>query len=73
MTEVKRKGRGPGKKPAMIGVSLRISTPVLEWYKHNFPEDFTSVMRTVLEDFQREVEAQRAELRSIVGLTSDVR
>lgn len=47
----KRKGRGPGKKPAMTGLSLRIPVPILDWYKETYPTDHTAVMRRVLEDF----------------------
>ena len=35
--EKKRKGRGPGKKPALFNTSVRLSKEVIEYFENNFP------------------------------------
>lgn len=35
--EKKRKGRGPGKKPALFNTSVRLPKEVLEYFERNFP------------------------------------
>ena len=35
--EKKRKGRGPGKKPALFNTSVRLPKDVLEYFERNFP------------------------------------
>lgn len=35
--EKRRKGRGPGKKPALFNTSVRLPKEVLEYFERNFP------------------------------------
>jgi len=44
----KRKGRGKGKKPALVSTSIRLTVEVHEWFKANHPHDMQSAMRAVL-------------------------
>lgn len=44
----KRKGRGKGKKPAMVGTSVRVPEYVLSWFKLNHPHNLQSALREVL-------------------------
>ena len=46
--ETKRRGRGPGKKPKMAHVSMRISQETFDYYKH-FANP-TVTMRDVLSE-----------------------
>ena len=51
MEEVKRKGRGKGKKPPMISTSIRLSTEIVEFFKGKYPQKWQSEMRKVLVNF----------------------
>jgi hypothetical protein len=44
----KRKGRGKGKKPSMLGTSIRLPEYVHTWFKSNHPYDMQSAIRAVL-------------------------
>lgn len=47
----KRKGRGPAKKPRLVGTSLRLPAYVLEFYRTEFPFHMQLQMRAVLTKF----------------------
>jgi len=51
--EPKRKGRGPGKKPALICTSIRLSKEVMDYFDSNFPYTKQAKMREVLEEYVR--------------------
>lgn len=44
----KRKGRGPGKKPALNCTSLRLPKEVLEYFETHYPHSKQVKMREVL-------------------------
>ena len=44
----KRKGRGPGKKPALNCTSLRLPREVLEYFETHYPHSKQVKMREVL-------------------------
>jgi hypothetical protein len=46
-----RRGRGPGKKPAMVHVSLRIPAETLDFYKRS--GQATNAMREALIEFAK--------------------
>ena len=48
MTEVVKKGRGLGKKPAMLNTSIRMDIETLEWYKAYYGNNMQKIMREVL-------------------------
>ena len=49
MTEdTKRKGRGPGKKPALVCTSLRLPRYVMEYFNTHYPDNKQAKMREVL-------------------------
>ena len=47
----KRKGRGPGKKPALFCTSLRLPKDVMEYFNAHYPETKQAKMREILTDF----------------------
>lgn len=47
----KRKGRGPGKKPALFCTSLRLPKEVMEYFNTHYPETKQAKMREILTDF----------------------
>jgi uncharacterized protein (DUF4415 family) len=47
----KRKGRGPGKKPALFCTSLRLPKDVMEYFNTHYPETKQAKMREILTDF----------------------
>lgn len=49
----KRRGRGKGKKPALVHVTLRLTPTTLEHF-NTFFSNPTRKMRTVLEDYVTE-------------------
>lgn len=49
----KRKGRGPGKKPALFNTSLRLSKEVLAYFNQHHPFDKQAKMREILADYVR--------------------
>lgn len=49
----KRKGRGPGKKPAMVNISIRLTKEVLAFYG-SF-ENMQAKMREVLSEYVNNV------------------
>lgn len=50
-TEPKRRGRGPGKKPALACTSIRLSQKVMEYFGTHHPHDKQAAMRRVLDDY----------------------
>lgn len=50
----KRKGRGPGKKPALKATSIRLSQEVADFFDKHYPKNKQAVMRSVLLEFARE-------------------
>jgi hypothetical protein len=48
---LKRKGRGPGKKPALFCTSLRLPKEVMEYFNTHYPETKQAKMREILTDF----------------------
>jgi uncharacterized protein (DUF4415 family) len=49
---VRKKGRGPGKKPALVAINVRVPKEVLEFYK-TFGKAQQSKMREVLGAYAR--------------------
>ncbi len=47
----KRKGRGPGKKPALVCTSIRLSREVMDYFDQHHPHDKQKRMREILADF----------------------
>ena len=47
----KRKGRGPGKKPALFCTSLRLNREVMDYFNTNFPYTKQAKMREILTDY----------------------
>jgi hypothetical protein len=49
--EKKRKGRGPGKKPALFCTSLRLPREVMEYFDTNFAYTKQAKMREILTEY----------------------
>ena len=47
----KRKGRGPGKKPALFCTSLRLPQNVMEYFNTYYPETKQAKIREILTDY----------------------
>ncbi len=47
----KRKGRGPGKKPALFCTSLRLPRDVMEYFNTHFATTKQAKMREILTDY----------------------
>lgn len=47
----KRRGRGPGKKPALVCTSLRLSRDVMEYFNTHYPNNKQAKMREVLTNY----------------------
>ena len=47
----KRKGRGPGKKPALACTSLRLPREVMDYFDQHFPYNKQAKMREILTNF----------------------
>lgn len=47
----KRKGRGPGKKPALFCTSLRLDKEVMEYFNTHHPYNKQAKMREILADY----------------------
>ena len=47
----KRRGRGPGKKPALFCTSLRLSKEVMEYFNTHYPETKQAKIREILTDY----------------------
>ena len=47
----KRKGRGPGKKPALVCTSLRLPKYVMDYFDQNYPDSKQAKMREVLAEY----------------------
>jgi uncharacterized protein (DUF4415 family) len=45
---VKRKGRGPGKKPALFCTSIRLSKEVMDYFEAHHPGNKQAKMREIL-------------------------
>lgn len=50
----KRKGRGPGKKPALFCTSIRLSKEVVDFFNKYHPYDKQAQMRAVLTEYARD-------------------
>ena len=51
MEEIKKKGRGKGKNPPLIGTSIRLPIEIVEFFKGKYPQKWQSEMRKVLSNF----------------------
>lgn len=53
MTEEKqkRKGRGPGKKPALFCTSLRLNKEVMDYFNAHHPYNKQAKIREILTDY----------------------
>ena len=49
--EPKKRGRGLGKKPALICTSIRIDSATFEWFRRNYPDKPLTTMRAILSEF----------------------
>jgi hypothetical protein len=49
--EKKRKGRGPGKKPALLCTSLRLPKEVMDYFDTNFAYTKQAKMREILTEY----------------------
>jgi len=47
----KRKGRGPGKKPALFLTSIRLSREVMDYFNAHHPKNKQVYMRQVLTEY----------------------
>ena len=47
----KRKGRGPGKKPALFNTSVRLSREVMDYFDQNYPNNKQAKIREVLTNY----------------------
>ena len=56
--EKQRRGRGPGKKPTLVNVSLRLPKEVLEYFETHYPCGKQAKIREVLTNY---VETQTGE------------
>lgn len=52
--QLKRKGRGPGKKPRLFGTSIRLSQEVMDYFNKYHPNDKQAQMRAVLTEYVRD-------------------
>ena len=48
---VKRKGRGPGKKPALFCTSIRLNKEVMDYFNDHHPGDKQAKMREILTEY----------------------
>ena len=53
LNKPKRKGRGPGKKPALSSTSLRLSKEVMDYFNLNHPHNKQAKIREILADYVR--------------------
>jgi uncharacterized protein (DUF4415 family) len=49
--EKKRKGRGPGKKPALFNTSVRLSREVMDFFDLHYPNNKQAKIREVLTNY----------------------
>ena len=47
----KRKGRGPGKKPTLVTMSLRLPREVIEYFNTHNPANRQAKIRDILMDY----------------------
>ena len=52
--ETKRRGRGPGKKPALICTSLRLTKDVMDYFSNHYPQTKQAKMREILTNFVKQ-------------------
>lgn len=50
----KKKGRGPGKKPALFSTSIRLSTEVMDFFSKYHPHNKQAQMRAILTEYVRD-------------------
>jgi uncharacterized protein (DUF4415 family) len=49
-----KKGRGPGKKPALFNTSVRLPAEVVDYFRERHPYNMQAKMREILVDYVRE-------------------
>jgi len=49
--EKKKKGRGPGKKPALVYVSLRVPKEVVDFFNQHHPTTKQTKIREILTEY----------------------
>jgi uncharacterized protein (DUF4415 family) len=49
--EKKRKGRGPGKKPALFNTSVRLSREVMDYFDQHHPGNKQAKIREILTNY----------------------
>lgn len=54
VTPPKRRGRGPGKRPALFSTSIRLSREVMDYFNQRHPKDKQAQMRAVLTEYVRD-------------------
>ncbi len=59
----KRKGRGPGKKPALFCTSLRLPKEVMEYFNTHYPDTKQAKMREILTDYVQSVTNPEGEIK----------
>jgi uncharacterized protein (DUF4415 family) len=52
--KTKRKGRGPGKRPALVSTSIRLTREVMNYFNEHHPHDKQAQMRAVLTEYVRD-------------------
>lgn len=50
----KRRGRGPGKRPALVCTSLRLPREVMEYFSTHYPTTKQAQIRAILIDYVRQ-------------------
>ena len=50
----KKKGRGPGKKPALFSTSIRLSREVMDYFNKYHPHNKQAQMRAILTEYVRD-------------------
>ncbi len=59
----KRKGRGPGKKPALFCTSLRLPKEVMEYFNTHYPDTKQAKMREILTNYVQSVTNPEGEIK----------
>lgn len=54
----KRKGRGPGKKPALACTSLRLPVEVMEYFNTHYPHTKQAKMREILTEYINQLKSE---------------
>jgi hypothetical protein len=51
MEEIKKRGRGKGKTPALVSTSMRLPIELIESFKKKYPNSWQAGMRKVLTNY----------------------